>query len=80
MNYRRFSGADERFAPRRLPESWLTPEDVEEFKQLYEAEFGGKLSDGEAQLMILRVMELYLLLSRPLPGKPKERRDAEPEP
>jgi hypothetical protein len=45
----------------------LSREALDEFKRIYQAEFGETLTDAEAQEMGLRVLRVFDLLSRPLP-------------
>lgn len=47
----------------------LPIETLEEFKKIYEKEFGDKLSDKDAQEMVMRLLRLFQLLRyRPKPG------------
>lgn len=43
------------------------------FKEAYFADFGQEISDDEGQEMASRVLELYSLLARPLPGEKEGR-------
>jgi hypothetical protein len=45
----------------------LSREAIDEFKRIYESEFGEALTDAEAQEMGLRVLRVFDLLSRPMP-------------
>jgi hypothetical protein len=45
----------------------IDEQDLREFMQLYEAEFSEKLSLEEARVLVGRLLELYVLLARPLP-------------
>jgi hypothetical protein len=49
-------------APRQL-----SRQAIDDFKRIYQAEFGEMLSDDEAQEMALRLLRVFDLLSRPLP-------------
>jgi hypothetical protein len=46
----------------------LSREAIEDFKAIYELEFGEMLSDAAAQEMALRVLRLFALLAKPLPS------------
>lgn len=61
--------ADQHDAARRQSASWLTDQDIEEFKDAYEEAYGERLSSVEARDMATRVMELYKLLARLLPDE-----------
>lgn len=43
--------------------------DLDEFITLYRAEFGKEISQKEALEMATRLIHLYLILYRPLPGE-----------
>lgn len=43
--------------------------DLDEFMTLYQAEFGKEISQKEALEMATRLIHLYLILYRPLPGE-----------
>ena len=43
----------------------LNQEAIQEFQNIYEQEFGEKLSDDEARLMGSELLDLYLILSQP---------------
>ncbi len=47
-------------------ETQLSRQAIEEFKAIYEEEFGEPLSDDEAQEMGLRVLRLFALLTEPV--------------
>lgn len=49
----------------------LRDDDIDEFRQIYEEEFGELLSHGEARAMASRVLHLYRILARPLPSELK---------
>lgn len=46
--------------------SQLSREAVDEFKRIYQLEFGEALTDDAAQEMALRVLRVFDLLARPL--------------
>ncbi len=46
---------------------------IEELRRLYKDPYGQDLSEEEARDMALRLVELYRLLMRPLPGEKKHR-------
>lgn len=52
----------------------LSDEEVQEFIELYRKETGKTLSLKEAREAASNLLELYLLLSRPLPGERKKRK------
>lgn len=47
----------------------LSQDAIEEFKAIYQEEFGETLSDGEAQEMGGRLLRLFQILCRPLPSE-----------
>lgn len=47
----------------------VSPEDIEDFKRIYTAEFGELLSNAEAGEMAGRLLDLYSLLAEPLPSE-----------
>ncbi len=47
----------------------LSGETIEEFRSLYAEEFGEPIGPDEAHAMIMRLISLYELLLRPLPGE-----------
>ena len=49
----------------------LEDSDVQEFKTIYEQEFGEMISDGQARIMASQVLRLYEALARPLPSEKK---------
>ncbi len=49
----------------------LRDEEIEEFKELYEEEYGEVLSTAEARTVANRVLELYKIVARPLPEEVK---------
>jgi hypothetical protein len=53
---------------------------IEEFKELYEQEFGERISRGEAAEMASNVLLLYRLLSRALPEHRVTQPDADHRP
>ena len=55
----------------------LGKEAIEEFKEIYRKEFGGEISDEEAYEMGLRLINLFKLIYRPIPGdNQKEQQDS----
>lgn len=50
----------------------ITDEDLQEFMRLYTAEFGEDLSKAEASEIAGRFVDLYMLLSEPLPSEREE--------
>lgn len=53
----------------------ISDETIEEYIQIYEEDFGKKLSVAEAREIITRVVILYEVLYRPLPGE-QERKNS----
>jgi len=49
----------------------LTQEDIQEFKQIYESEFGEVLSYAEAEECAQRLLSLYELLASDSESKPE---------
>jgi len=47
----------------------LSKKAIEEFKEIYFREFGKYLSDAEAQVMGQRLISLFKIIYRPIPGK-----------
>jgi hypothetical protein len=47
----------------------LRPETLQKFMDLYEEEYGEKLSPAEAEEMASSLIHLYLVLARPLPSE-----------
>jgi hypothetical protein len=47
----------------------LENDDVQEFKSIYEQEFGETISDGQARIMASQFLRLYEALARPLPSE-----------
>jgi hypothetical protein len=62
----------------------LSREALEEFKGIYQSEFGEALTDAEAQEMGLRLLRVFDLLNRPSPKaeseelRAKDRKDRPP--
>lgn len=52
--------------------------DVEEFREVWEGEFGQRLSDGEARHQAARVLNLFMLLARTHPRNGREPEDNAP--
>jgi len=49
----------------------LSRQAIDDFKAIYQDEFGETLSDDEVQKIALRLLRFFGILSRPLPGKTK---------
>ena len=47
----------------------LTPEAIKEFQAIIREEYGKELSEGEAGVLAKRLLLLYELIYRPLPGE-----------
>ena len=47
----------------------LSKEAIEEFKEIYFREYGKNLSDKEAMEMGQRLISLFKIIYRPIPGK-----------
>jgi hypothetical protein len=50
----------------------VTPERLDEFRRIYIEAYGEEITTGEAVAMTSRLLALYDLLSRPLPGTPAQ--------
>ena len=48
----------------------ITDESLEEFKEIYRAEFKKEISDVDALEMATRLINLFQIIYRPLPGEP----------
>ena len=48
----------------------LTDEDIEAFNDVYEKEYGVRLSKEDAWEIVTRLVAFYEVVSRPLPEKP----------
>ena len=46
----------------------LSREAIDEFKTIYQEEFGKTLSDDEVQEIAIRLLRFFGILVRPLPG------------
>ena len=46
----------------------LSRQAIDEFKAIYQEEFGKSLSDDEVQEIALRLLRFFGILVRPLPG------------
>lgn len=57
----------------------LEEKDVQEFIELWKAEFGEELSTEAAREHASRFLDLYELLARPLPIVPKQSVDTKPK-
>jgi len=47
----------------------ITPEHLREFIEIYEKEFGERISEDEAREVAFRLVELYQVLGEPLRGE-----------
>lgn len=47
----------------------LSEQDIKELKEIYYREFGKSISDEEAQEMGQRLISLFKVIYRPIPGK-----------
>jgi hypothetical protein len=47
----------------------LSRQAIEEFKAIYQAEFGQTLSDDEVQEIAIRLLRFFGILNQPLPDK-----------
>jgi hypothetical protein len=47
----------------------LSEKDIKELKEIYYREFGKPISDEEAQEMGQRLISLFKIIYRPIPGK-----------
>lgn len=56
----------------------ITPERLQEFRRLYEKEFGESISEDEAREIAPRLVELYMMLAQQLPSE--QRAATPPEP
>ena len=50
----------------------LSRQAIEEFKAIYQEEFGQNLTDDEVQEIALRLLRFFGILSKPLPGETRE--------
>ena len=50
----------------------LSREAIDEFKAIYQDEFGKSLSDDEVQEIALRLLRFFGILVRTLPGETKD--------
>ena len=48
---------------------YLPDEAVQEFKEIYEKEFGEKLSEGEYRIRAENFLRLMVLITKPIPKK-----------
>ena len=60
----------------------LTEQDIKELKEIYYREFGKSISNEEAQEMGQRLISLFRIIYRPIPGKdiPLKENDDTPKP
>jgi len=49
----------------------LSRQAIDEFKAIYEEEFGQRLSDDEVREIAIRLLRFFGILVRPLPGETK---------
>jgi len=54
----------------KLPTLEIDQDALQEFKEIYQAEFGKTLSDAEALEMGQRLLRLFQIIYRPIPGDP----------
>jgi hypothetical protein len=47
----------------------LSREAIEEFRTIYEAEFGKRLTDDEVQEIAMRLLRFFGILNQPAPGE-----------
>ena len=47
----------------------LSRQAIDEFKAIFQEEFGKSLSDDEVQEIALRLLRFFGILARPLPGE-----------
>ena len=50
----------------------LSREAIEEFKAIYQEEFGKSLTDGEVQEIAFRLLRFFGILNRPHPDDPTD--------
>ena len=50
----------------------LSRQAIDEFKAIYQEEFGQTLSDDEVQEIALRLLRFFGILSKPVPGESEE--------
>jgi len=50
----------------------LSRQAIDEFKAIYEEEFGHSLSDDEVREIAIRLLRFFGILVRPLPGEIKD--------
>ena len=53
----------------------LSRQAIDEFKAIYEEEFGQSLSDDEVREIAIRLLRFFGILVRPLPGHTKDGTD-----
>jgi hypothetical protein len=56
----------------------LPPQAIEELKAIYDQEFGTSLSDQEAGEMARRLLSLFQVIYRPLPGEDASNPSSDP--
>ena len=50
----------------------LSREAIDEFKAIYQDEFGRELSDDEVQEIAIRLLQFFRILVRPSPGETED--------
>ena len=50
----------------------LSREAIDEFKAIYQDEFGRELSDDEVQEIAIRLLQFFGILVRPVPGETED--------
>lgn len=58
----------------------LSKEAIEEFKEIYEREFGKLISDEEAQELGQNLISLFKIIYRPIPSDDDDNRNAKTQP
>lgn len=54
----------------------LSRQAIEEFKTIYQEEFGKSLSDDEVQEIAMRLLRFFGILDQPLPDETREQAEA----
>ena len=54
------------------PPQQLSRQAIDEFKTIYQEEFGRELSDDEVQEIAFRLLRFFGILVRPLPGETED--------
>jgi hypothetical protein len=58
----------------------LSKESIEEFREIYQREFGKNISDEEAQEMGQNLLSLFKIVYRPIPSDDDDNQDAKTQP